>query len=344
MSEELQNDAPMEAFQDVMSGDGAAPMMEVFQTGADAFQGAVGGEGGLAAGGDAMMDSIGTALEGGAVPGMTPEMMDGVMDTFMDNMDMGNLPEGADFGDIGSMMMNSVAEMLPEGVEMPAGMADMVDGMVTGMNDAGITMDDFSDAMSDYASMDGEGQEGGPDMAEGQEVGPDMAEGQEGGPDIPGVQEVGPDIPGVEFVPPDMDGGPDIAGGPDFAGGQEEGGFDIGASLNQFEGGGEAAGGLDVGAGEPVGGGDGSAIASALGGGEAAGGDQPFAPGSAGADSGADLALGGALDAAATQAGDGTAAAATTAAEVAADTAAGSDVVEESENDTTPDEVDTGIG
>ena len=73
-------------FMGAMTGAAAGPMMDTFQAAGDAFGGAV-ADGGLEAGGDAFMDTFTTAIDGGAIPGMTTEVFEGAVDTFMDNMD-----------------------------------------------------------------------------------------------------------------------------------------------------------------------------------------------------------------------------------------------------------------
>ena len=77
----------MDEFFEAMGGGGAGPMMDAFQGGGEAFGTALGGGGGLEAAGDAFMDTIGTALDGGAVPGITMENFEEVADAFMDSVD-----------------------------------------------------------------------------------------------------------------------------------------------------------------------------------------------------------------------------------------------------------------
>ena len=123
----------MDEFIDVMSGDGAGAMMDTFANGAEAFNGAVGGEGGMAGGGDAFMDSVSTALDGGAVPGFEGGDFGDVADAFMDGLE---IPDGATISDLPGIMMDAAEGMMPDGFEMPEGMADAMGDMFSSMSDA----------------------------------------------------------------------------------------------------------------------------------------------------------------------------------------------------------------
>ena len=258
---------------DAIGDTGPGPLVDSMGGGMEAFAGAMQGGGDIAAGGEAFMDFMHDACANGDVPGVTPEMFDGMADAFSDvaGPAMMGMPADASPADMGEVFMDAATMMMPEGFDMPPEMADMFGGMADTFADTGCSPHDI-----------------------GAEFGPPMPDGA-----VPGDPA---SFPEGDFAPPpgDMAGGPEGGMAPppgDMAGGPEGG---MAPPPGDMAGGAADALGGALGAGPVDGPGDVGAGAAALGGAAAAG---DMAANAADPAAAVDAAVGSAMDAAMEQGG-----------------------------------------
>jgi hypothetical protein len=203
---------------DAIGDTGPGPLVDAMGGGMEAFAGAMQGGGDIAAGGEAFMDFMHDACANGDVPGVSPEMFDGMADSFADvaGPAMMGMPADASPADMGEVFMDAATMMMPEGFDMPPEMADMFGGMADTFADCGCGPHDM-----------------------GAEFGPPMPDGA-----VPGDPA---SFPEGDYGPPpgDMAGGP--MGGPEGGMAPPPGDMAGGAA--------DALGGaLGAGLGEPMGG------------------------------------------------------------------------------------------
>jgi hypothetical protein len=242
---------------EAISETGPGPMVTAVGDGMEALATTMSEGGDLAAGGDAFMAVMQDAVEGGAFPGVTPDMMDTMADSFGDvaGPAMMGIPADCSPADMAEVFTDAAQMMMPEGFEMPPEMSSMFEGMADTFVDAGVGPHDvaaeFGPPLPDGAvpgdpssfpdaAFGDPGDVGmapppvldGPDMAGGTQG--DMAGGPQDGMAPPPNDVAGGPQDGM--APPPVLDGPDMAGGiqGDMAGGAADGGAGaLGAALGQ---------------------------------------------------------------------------------------------------------------
>ena len=171
--------------------DDPGQFFDAIGNGMEAFGNAMQGGGDLAAAGDAFMDTMHQAIEGGDIPGMTVDAFDGMADAFANvaGPAMMGMPGDAGPADMADCMGDAFEHMMPEGMDMPAEMGPMFETMGNAIADGGFGPHDM-------------GNEFGPPMPDGFEPG-DPTSFPEG--------DFGPMAGGEMTGPQDFEGTPDPA-------------------------------------------------------------------------------------------------------------------------------------
>jgi hypothetical protein len=132
------------------------PFIDAMESGMQSFASAHSG-GGMAAAGDAFMNTMHDHCAAGDIPGMTPEAFDTFADAFTEIAGPGlmTMPADASAADMAEVFQTAAEVLMPEGMDMPPEMGDMFGNMA-----------DVCDGLDDCGPHE-LGGEFGPEMPEG---------------------------------------------------------------------------------------------------------------------------------------------------------------------------------